>query len=288
MRSTIMSIRRSRLVGAVAVAVLIAVAAGVALVQSARATTLATFSTPGYHAWTVPTGVTAVTFDVYGASGGYVVAVHNGVLTVVSSGGAGGEARARFAVHAGEKFVIAVGGRGGSVTEGAHITGAAGVNGGGFGDDDTGCVGCGSLVSGGGGGASDVRIGGRGNACLLSPAAVPCQSYDRIIVAGGGGGGSDANAGGASGFAGGGVTGGGGVAGGAQEFPGAGGRGNQGFWQGASANRGSGIGGGGGGWFGGGSAGAGGGGSGYINRLSTSGSFPGGSNVGDGKVIITT
>jgi hypothetical protein len=84
------------------------------------------------------------------------------------------------------------------------------------------------------------------------------------------------------------VTGGGGVAGGAQEFPGAGGRGNQGFWQGASANRGSGIGGGGGGWFGGGSAGAGGGGSGYINRLSTSGSFPGGSNVGDGKVIITT
>src|SRR6185437_931497 len=245
MRSTIMSIRRSRLAGAVAVAVLIAVAAGVALVQSARATTLATFSTPGYHAWTVPTGVTAVTFDVYGASGGNVVAVHNGVLTVVSSGGAGGEARARCAVHAGEKFVIAVGGQGGSVTEGAHITGAAGVNGGGFGDDDTGCVGCGSLVSGGGGGVSDVRFGGGG-------------------------------------------AGGGGVAGGAQEFPGAGGRGNQGFWQGASATRGSGIGGGGGGWFGGGSAGAGGGGSGYINRLSTSGSFPGGSNVGDGKVIITT
>ena len=110
-----------------------------------------------------------MTFDVYGASGGNVVAVHNGVLAVVSSGGAGGEARARFAVHAGEKFVIAVGGQGGSVTEGAHITGAAGVNGGGFGDDDTGCIGCGSLVSGGGGGASDVRIGGRGNACLLNP-----------------------------------------------------------------------------------------------------------------------
>src|SRR6478736_2009846 len=120
MRSTIMSIRRSRLVGAVAVAVLIAVAAGVALAQSARATTLATFSTPGYHAWTVPTGVTVVTFDVYGASGG-------GVLTVVSSGGSGGEAKGRFAVHAGEKFVSAVGGRGGSVTEGAQNVGVGGV-----------------------------------------------------------------------------------------------------------------------------------------------------------------
>ena len=95
---------------------LVVTAASVAaMAQSARATvtTLATFSNPGPYVWTVPTGVTSVTFDVFGASGGNVVAVHNGVLTVVASGGVGGEAKGRFPVHAGERFEILVGGQGG-------------------------------------------------------------------------------------------------------------------------------------------------------------------------------
>ena len=52
----------------------------------------------------------------------------------------------------------------------------------------------------------------------------------------------------------------------------------------------TGGGGGGGGWFGGGggSTGGGGGGSGFISRFSLSGSFPGGTRSGDGKVVIKT
>ena len=56
-------------------------------------------------------------------------------------------------------------------------------------------------------------------------------------------------------------------------------------WCGCTLTDGGGAGGG--GWFGG-SSRTGGGGSGFINTLSTSGSFPGGLNKGDGKVIITT
>ena len=44
---------------------------------------------------------------------------------------------------------------------------------------------------------------------------------------------------------------------------------------------------GGGGWYGASEAGNGGGGSGYISLFSLSGSYPGGLNQGDGKVIIT-
>ncbi len=262
---------------------------------SGAAKTLATFTTPGYYSWKVPTGITSVTFDVYGASGGNVLVVHNGVVSVVTQGGAGGEATGRFSVHAGEVFVIAVGGHGGSVTEGMQNTGQPGLNGGGTGDDATGLVGGGTLVSGGGGGASDVRIGGRGNSCLLSPAQIPCQYTDRIIVAGGGGGGSDGNTTGGNGGVGGGVNGGGpAYIGGSQEIPGGGsviGR-EAGFGFGATAEKNTGIGGGGGGWYGGGSAkgtgGGSGGGSGYISRLSLSGSFPGRTRTGDGEVIITT
>ena len=42
------------------------------------------------------------------------------------------------------------------------------------------------------------------------------------------------------------------------------------------------------GWWGEGSINTGGGGSGYISQLSKSGSFPSGTNQGDGKVIIPT
>src|SRR6478752_9587515 len=81
---------------------------------SAGATTLKTFATPGSYTWKVPTGVTGVTFDVLGARGGSVLQNSGGVVNVISSGGAGGEAKARLAVHAGEVFEIVVGGQGGS------------------------------------------------------------------------------------------------------------------------------------------------------------------------------
>ena len=41
-------------------------------------------------------------------------------------------------------------------------------------------------------------------------------------------------------------------------------------------------------WYGGGSDTRSGGGSGFISRFAIGGSYPGGTNTGDGKVIITT
>ena len=43
------------------------------------ASTLASFSMPGFHKWTVPTGITSVLFDVYGASGGDVTETNHGL-----------------------------------------------------------------------------------------------------------------------------------------------------------------------------------------------------------------
>jgi hypothetical protein len=60
------------------------------------------------------------------------------------------------------------------------------------------------------------------------------------------------------------------------------------FGFGGSTCTNTGYGAGGGGWYGGGSFFSGGGGSGYISPFATSGSFPGGTNAGNGKVIITT
>src|ERR1043165_1591045 len=120
MRFVLMSTRRSRRLVAVLAATVVAVAAGAAAVtQSADATvtTLKRFTTPGTYTWTVPTGVTNVTFDVYGARGGGVVEVLPGpTIEPVSDGGTGGEAKGKFAVHAGEVFEIVVGGQGGTTT----------------------------------------------------------------------------------------------------------------------------------------------------------------------------
>jgi hypothetical protein len=123
-----------------------------------------------------------------------------------------------------------------------------------------------------------------------------CGYADRIIVAGGGGGGGP-NANGYNSDSGGGLTGSGptcttGNESATQECAGqsdspqcpaldAGG-----FGPGGNACGDYGAGGG--GWYGGGSLGLGGGGSGYISPLAKSGSFPGGTSTGDGKVIITT
>ena len=116
MRSTFHSHSR-RLMAAGLVVFGSCAAAGVAaMAQPAHAavTTLATFTTPGTDVWTVPTGVTNATFDVYGARGGGVLANVGGQVQVVSVGGAGGEAKGKFAVVAGEKFEIIVGGQGGN------------------------------------------------------------------------------------------------------------------------------------------------------------------------------
>jgi hypothetical protein len=261
----------------VAVAVLAAVAARVES-ASATVTTLKRFTTPGKYTWTVPTGVTNVTFDVYGASGGDAFEVLPGpTLELISSGGAGGEAKGKFKVHAGEVFEIVVGGSGGAATTGS-TAGAAGFNGGGAGT---------LTVAGGGGGGSDVRLPGRNNGCLSSPNM--CGYVDRIIVGGGGGGGWDDGGREVDGECGGGNLGcnaAGGLISGTQESIGGGC--SVGAKAGFGFGEAGGSGGGGGGWFGGCSADGAGGGSGYVNPLALSGSFPGGTNQGDGKVIITT
>src|SRR5690242_8447156 len=79
--------------------------AGAPRARGATETTLKTFGKEGAYHWTVPSGVTSVTFVVYGASGGNVVA--GGVLQAV--GGLGGETIASTAVYPGETFAIEVG-----------------------------------------------------------------------------------------------------------------------------------------------------------------------------------
>jgi hypothetical protein len=155
-------------------------------------------------------GVTNATFMVYGASGGDVLKVTRLGMQVVSSGGAGGEAKAKFAVEPGQMYEIVVGGRGGAGTVNSS-TGQGGFNGGGDGYNNT----------AGGGGGSDVRREGRGNTCL---ATQQCGYADRIVVAGGGGGagGPDPIGQFYPGYAGGGLSGqdGGGNGAGTQESPG--------------------------------------------------------------------
>jgi len=105
--------------------------------------------TGGLQTWVVPSGVTSVTIQAWGAQGGS------------ASGGTpgyGGYSTGTLAVTPGQTLYIYVGGQGGA-------TGGAGYNGGGTG----------SSAGGGGGGASDVRYGGTALA-------------NRKIIAGGGGG----------------------------------------------------------------------------------------------------
>jgi hypothetical protein len=207
-----------------------------------------------------------VTFDVFGAQGNDIFQRRQGL---------GGEARASFHVTAGQIFEIVVGG---SPPRDREEKGGFNGGGSGFGTG-----------FGGGGGASDVRVG----ACASSNA---CGLEDRIVVGGGGGGGVG---GGAPGD-GGGRTGANGARegghGGSQISGGAGdGHGSFGHGGDAPIHYCSQSPGGGGGWFGGGSSGGrcdalsggGGGGSGFISPLAVSGSFPGGKESGDGKVIVT-
>ncbi|NCU77329.1 MAG: hypothetical protein EBV59_10410, partial [Synechococcaceae bacterium WB7_1C_051] len=107
--------------------------------------------TGSQQTWTVPAGVTSVTVDVQGAQGG---------ATAWGNAGLGGRTQATIPVSPGSTIYINVGGQGN--------TSVGGFNGGGA------PYGCGCV--GGGGGASDVRIGGN-------------ALGNRAVVAGGGGGG---------------------------------------------------------------------------------------------------
>ena len=221
------------------------------------------FYTGSQQTFTIPaSGVTQVTLTVYGAQGG---SVNNNM------GGLGGSATGTISVTPGELLYVYVGG--------IPTNYLGGFNGGGNG--------VGSYTEGGGG-ASDVRVGGTGLG-------------NRVIVAGGGGGATFNWV--TTGGTGGGTNGGSGYSNNGSNYTGNGGTQNSGgspetaynqgtygtLGQGGNAASANGDdGGGGGGYYGGGggSAGGGGGGSGYITGLGN-GSMQNGVQSGDGLVIIS-
>lgn len=243
--------------------------------------------------FTVPDGVTSLTIEAKGAQGG------NGHNIAYQPGGLGGYIKGAFSVTPGSILNIYVGGTGGR----SNVSPVAGgFNGGGNGYN----YGNTSWTVAGGGGASDVRLGGT----ALS---------NRIIVAGGGGagGGSGSWPNGAGGKGGGNTgqagywSGSGGAGmntpdtvrhgfGGSQSAGGAGGNGGGGTLNGFAGTLGLGgnastgnntlAGGGGGGFYGGGGGGyhggAGGGGSNYILPSATNVTNSQGTQTGNGQIII--
>jgi Glycine rich protein/RTX calcium-binding nonapeptide repeat (4 copies) len=255
--------RRSTFVRRAALALTSAMLATLALGAPASAATETFNFTGAAQTWTVPAGVTEATFDLYGAQGSGLAA------------GLGGRATATISVTPGASIQVNVGGQGGTL-------GAGGFNGGGNATPPDG-----DNIEGGGG-ASDIRIGGT-------------ALTDRLLVAGGGGGqgtgyctgGSIAggNGGGLSGLSGGNAAcGNAGAAGGGTQTEG-GGPGSLpccsaqpgAFGVGGTGNVG---GGGGGGWFGGGggASGGGGGGSGHGPDGTV---FQTGVRAGNGLVTVT-
>jgi hypothetical protein len=238
--------------------------------------------------WTVPAGVTSATFSVSGAQGGAGGAGGG-------AAGLGGRAVATRAVAPGSTITIVVGGQGvmpPSPDSCATVGGAGGFNGGAIGGAaPAGGVNC---AGSGGGGASDVRIGGNALA-------------NRVVVGGGGGGASHDAAGGT----GGGTTGGDGAfTGGVNTLGGKGGTQSAGGAPGTSDHNGvagtSGVGGagaandssgaagggGGGGFYGGGGGGgesdtAGGGGGGGSGHGPSGVVFASGVRAGAGIVTVT-
>ena len=225
---------------------------------------LQTFSYTGsQQTFTVPSGVTSISVDMTGGSGGYY-------QSNTTSYGKGGRVQATLTVISGSTLFIYVGGSGSGVT--------GGYNGGGT-TTPTGSNWRGS----GGGGASDIRSGGT-------------ALTDRIIVAGGGGGGNGSN--GAAGH-GGGLTGGDasgryGGKGGTQSAGGDG-YGNQVYGPDGSLGVGGNgttyaAGSGGGGYYGGSPGGnnGGGGGSSYVTDSGSSNiTHTQGYNTGNGEIIIS-
>jgi Glycine rich protein len=258
--------RRSRL-RRCATALMLSAGLTLAIVAPASATTETFEYTGSAQTFTVPAGVTQVTFDVFGAQG----SDGSPVAPSPYAPGLGGRATATLSVTPGDTFQINVGGQG--------QYGTGGWNGGGNG------------LFGGGGGASDIRAGGTALA-------------DRVLVAGGGGGSGGVLCDGAG--DGGGLVGETGTinaeqcpgsfpaGGGTQDAGGAGGSHLSGintaapgqFGLGAAGSPTSGGGGGGGGWYGGGAGrfGGGGGGSGHGPTGTT---YQTGVRTGNGQITAT-
>ena len=239
-------------------------------VCSAGTCTVTFTSISDYYSWNAPRSDT-YTLEVWGAQGGN--AGYNG--TISTYGGLGGFSSGTISLTANQTVYIYVGAQGtGGAGTGLSDSMAGGYNGGGYGYNGASS----SYRGSGGGGGSDIRIGGT-------------ELSNRVIIAGGGGGGVGNNPYGTNypGI-GGGTNGGNGYTstynstytlhgkGGTQSAGGAGGSNGSSGTAGAlgtGGNAGSaysyGEGGGGGGYYGGGASGSGmgsGGGSGYIGGVS--------------------
>jgi hypothetical protein len=264
---------------------------------AAAAATTSSFTVPACTTqdWTVPSGVTAAVFDVYGAVGGEFGD---------NVGGSGGHVNAALAVSPGEVLTIATGGQGGSTGQqpgpSTSPGGSGGCNGGGAGGagQGSGYPGTFTWPGAGGGGESEVSYSG---------AATP------ILVAAGGGGASLYGNGGEGGPQTGGLgsaalagaraaTGGSQTAGGQPgeaanglisitygATAGSAGTGGGGGASPALDTGGTGGGGGGAGWYGGGGGAidSGAGGSNYISPDAFGGVSDGGVNFGQGYVTVT-
>ncbi|MBL7817991.1 MAG: T9SS type A sorting domain-containing protein [Saprospiraceae bacterium] len=141
--------------------------------QFMTAQTTVTFDYTGAaQTWVVPAGVTSVEVVAKGAKGGD----SNNSFYTNNAGGNGGTVTATLAVTPGTTLNIYVGQQGQAGSAAATFNGSTNFNGGGlvagYIFDGTG--------DGGGGGATDIRIGGT-------------ALENRIIVAGGGGGGASGN-----------------------------------------------------------------------------------------------
>jgi hypothetical protein len=248
----------------------------------------------GTDTFTVPTNVTSISVDAFGAQGG-AGGTETSVPGSGAIGGLGGEARSTLTVAFPEIIQVNVGGKGGGGC-GPFGFGSCGPGGFSGGFNDPGGYG-GSTFGGHGGGASDLRNGVFG-------------TTDRVVVAGGGGGGGGTaslasspgghggNGGGSAGAAG--AGGGGGGGGGSSGLGGSGG--TSGITPGFAGDQFTGGGGGGcctgsgGGGGGGGYGGGGGGGSSGFSGAGAGGGGGGGSfgsilttgvHSGDGVVMIT-
>jgi hypothetical protein len=226
-----------------------------------------TFSYTGsLQTWTVPSGITSINIDAYGAQGG---AGYGAPLAIP---GLGGRVQATIPVTPGEVLNIYVGSAGGD--GGTTIGGTGGYNGGGTGGGWSG-----GRSGGGGGGASDIRQGG----IALS---------NRVIIAAGGGGTGVNHSAGDAGGNGGGLTGSNGLTGtylGAGGTQTAGGTIGGGLGIGGNATAGQTGGGGGSGYYGGGGSAweGGGGGSSYASPTATSVVHTAGARTGDGQITIS-
>lgn len=274
------SLLRSGLILAILVSTLspvkaIAVSANPTPDCSAGSTCTVTFAYSGdYYQWTVPNGITSLTFDVRGAQGGDGTNPACSPTTSYGLGGQGGVIKGTLTVTPSSSLFLYVGGRGPS----AQKSGGGGWNGGG-GTAAT----SDPCYPGAGGGASDIRT----TAETLS---------SRLVVAGGGGGGSGWTTGG--GGAGGTTTGQTGFAncysscgtGGTQSAGGTGANSGSLGTGGRGTGGSHGGGGGGGGYYGGGGGyvGAGGGGSSFHNATSVSlTSSELGGRSGNGLISVT-